>query len=193
MQTPTKRELAHLLEDSGVEQEAHSIALIHDLVKEYEEALAEQTRLELELEKASKLVSFLGTQRIPELFSAYGVSELKLGKTKVAVKADASVTLTDAEQFRAFLVERGDDDIVKTSFELGKVPDEVVEKVKREMFDNYGLLPTVKSSVHPQTLKKYIKDLCGINQPEGEYLSLQDLPDCVKVYTYYKTTVKKTS
>ena len=109
---------------------------------------------------------------------------------------DVSPTITDMEAFAKFLDERGESNILKTQMELGKMDASILRKIKELLVDNLDLYPDIKQTVHPMTLKAYIKNLCLLNEQNPSFdgdshIALQDLPKCVSAFTYYNTTIKR--
>lgn len=162
------------------------------LVKQFKLYESHIKSLEDELKEAKARFNQVAQVELPELLLQNGLSEIKLATgEKIKVSQEIAATIKDAESFGEFLAARGDDDIMRTMLSLGKVPAPLLKKIVFTLMSEYNISPDAQQTVHPQTLKKYIKELCGIGKEDADdCLSLQDLPESISVYTYYKTTIK---
>jgi len=152
---------------------------LNDLVKKAEEDLKE-------LKKAQ--TQYSGTE-IPELLARYGLSEIKLSSgDKIIIKEDISVTIKDKFQYFKYLRNAGDDDIIKTAFEFGRLSTEDYNKVV-DALDTTGLDYIGEDKVHGQTTKKYFKELLGFGLSSPK-MSFAELPDWVSIYQLKKTLIK---
>lgn len=189
--------MEYLFEDSVEAQNAPGASVSLDRLKtlcaEWQRRKEEVERLEELLSEAKQRFNKVSQEALPEFLAQSGLSEVKLDDgSKVKVTQEVSPTITDMAEFVQFLADRGESAIVKTDFSLGKVDASIVSSLQRVLAEKLGLYPEVKNTIHPATLKKYVKEVCGLGQetvPEG-CLSLQDLPPCLKVYTYFKTDIK---
>lgn len=161
---------------------------------ELEDAIRQK---EAELADLKKAYGMLTGETIPQLLLSTGVSELKSAQGyKVKVIPDVSVTVANYAEFGEWLAARGDAGIMKTTFELGKLDSDTQREAWSLLSDKLGLYPDVKQVVHPQTLKRYIKDVCQVGEEhptygDGIHMPVDELPECLKTYTYYKTQIKK--
>ena len=151
-------------------------------------------QLSAELNAVKKLINDLEQNKIPETVLSTGLSELKL-KTgeKVTITKDVSVTVKDMVKLNKFLEDRGDGDLVKTTLEMGKVPPEILTLVLNLLLETFEIIPDVKTGVNTNSLRAYIRRLCGINLKDDEVaeINVADIDDnMLKIYTYYKTKVK---
>lgn len=189
---------AHLFAEAMAEEpQGDTLSRLNTLIErlqDLEEAITQKTA---ELADLKKAWASLSGDEIPQLLLSSGLSELKTDKGyKVIVRPDVSVTVKDYDAFSAWLDERGDGDILKTSMELGKLDDVTLKNMRFMLAQSFDLYPEIKRVVHPQTLKKYIRDVCLLGEESPDYdgqahMPVNDLPDCLNTYTFYKTTVKK--
>lgn len=195
----SKEQFDFLVEDAAKTEAPSTGALerLHSLVKLYDEQAEAVAEAETALEVAKKAFNKTALEDIPELVLSTGLSELRLSDgRKLVVKEEISPSVKDATAFAAFVTERGEDDILKTTMQLGKLPENVIKALKRLLAEQLDLYPEITQSVHPMTLKKYIKEICGVGLEDpvarlGErYVPMCDLPNCVSVYRYYKTVIK---
>lgn len=189
-------DLSHLL-DHEQEQE---IPLDHlaQLVERFRFYEATIEKLEALLKEAKENFNAVSQVDIPQFLLQYGVSGVPLRSGEMLrISQEISASVKDMESFSEYVTERGDDDILKTTINVGKVPTEIAQKIQRLLMETFDLSADVNRTVHPQTLKKYVKELCGIGMENPEerlgdrYVALQELPEAVSVYTYFKTTIKK--
>ena len=187
-------DLSHLMEALGTGDEKGALERLEALVVRYKREESEVEELEEKLKRAKERFNRTKQQDIPEVLLQNGLSEIRLKSgEKLRVTQKVSASIKDVEKFAAFLEARNDDDILKTVFELGKVPAEVLSIMKRTLAEQFEVYPKVKQTVHPQTLAKYIRELCGVGvekREDEEFLALQDLPESVSVFVYYDTAIK---
>lgn len=186
-------EFEHLSEAlDNQEPDEDSLAKISRLGTALQEKLEEKVLLEDELSVLNKQIHQLKQTEIPEAMNTVGVTSftLKSGKA-VAIKEDVSASIKDVDAFYDFLEERGDAALMKIQLEIGKVPKSILAQIVKKMNDEFGILPSTKKGVHPQTLNKYIRELCGIGGVKEAEIPLAELDEeVVKAFTYYKTTIK---
>lgn len=189
------------LANASEEVTKDALMKLEGLVEQYEWYQEQIDVLEAQLKEKKQFFNKVQQEEIPNLLNQHGLSEIKLksGK-KVIVKEEASVTVPrkKEDEFYKFLESREEDDIVKLHFAFNRMEH---EKVK-ELFTYLGERDfdyTAERKVHPQTLKKYFKELLGIGLDKeeralgiklGTYLRKQDVQDIANVFTYFKTTIK---
>lgn len=186
------QDLSHLMNDTGNIEDA--LERLQQLCNEWRAAKDGVAEAEEYLDEAKKRFNRVSQELIPELLMQHGLSEIKLADgAKVAITMEVSPSVKDMNTFVQFLEARGESAIVKTELSFGKLDQSIIKVIQRMLAENLALYPDVKSGVHPMTLKKYIKELCGIGQkePDDRCIALQDLPECVSAYTFYKTTIKE--
>lgn len=122
------------------------------------EIIADTVALE---EKNAKLMSLL-RKRIPEIMKTLGMEEFKLTDgSVVSVKSDVKCGITEANKPAAFawLEEKNFDGIIKTKVntEFGKGEMESA-KAALKLLEESGFHGTMDRSVHPATLKSFVKE-----------------------------------
>lgn len=182
----------HLKGDRPSEASGNVLSQVSAKAKEWQERKDRIKELEDELKDAKKKFNKVSQEEIPELLLQSGLSSVALDSgEKVTIKEDVSASVKDMPGFYRFLVERGDEAIVKTNLQFGKIPGEVLTKIQNHIAETFELFPDVNQGVHYQTLQKYIRELCGIGGGSDAEMSLAELDEeMVSVFTYYKTTVK---
>lgn len=187
------QDLSYLVADADSVDITDSLAQLNQLCTEWREAKLAVEEAEAALNAAKKHFNAISQDSIPQLLLQHGLSEIKLSDgSKVRVTQELQPTVKDMDRFVAFLESRGESSIVKTEISLGKLDSSVVKIIRRLLAEQLDLYPDIRATVHPMTLKKYIKELCGIGQQnvDERCIPLQDLPDCVSAFTYYKTNIK---
>lgn len=176
-----------------------SLQRLNTLVNKYKEQQETIERLEEQLSQAKTAFFKTAKEDIPNLLMQNGLSEIKLPSgEKVSVKMEVAPTITNMEEFAQFLTERGDGSILKTQMELGKLDPSIVNSIRKMLVEKLDLYPDIKQTVHPMTLKKYIKELCLLNdsnptfdENDDTHIPLQNLPKCVSAFTFYNTSIKR--
>jgi hypothetical protein len=193
----------YLVEDlEAVSNEApaqDSLQRLNTLVNKYKEQQETIERLEEQLSQAKTAFFKTAKEDIPNLLMQNGLSEIKLPSgEKVSVKMEVAPTITNMEEFAQFLTERGEGSILKTQMELGKLDPSIVNSIRKMLVEKLDLYPDIKQTVHPMTLKKYIKELCLLNdsnptfdENDDTHIPLQNLPKCVSAFTFYNTSIKR--
>lgn len=193
----------YLVEDlEAVSNEApaqDSLQRLNTLVNKYKEQQETIERLEEQLSQAKTSFFKTAKEDIPNLLMQNGLSEIKLPSgEKVSVKMEVAPTITNMEEFAQFLTERGEGSILKTQMELGKLDPSIVNSIRKMLVEKLDLYPDIKQTVHPMTLKKYIKELCLLNdsnptfdENDDTHIPLQNLPKCVSAFTFYNTSIKR--
>lgn len=191
-------DLSHLTDYLSNEPQEIPLDVLSKLVTRFRKDQERVAKAESELKEAREAFNQVSQVDIPQFLLQFGVAGVPLSTGEMLrVDQKVSASVKDIDDFAEFLTARGDDDILKTTFALGKLPIEVVRKIQKLLIDNFDLSPDIARSVHSATLKKYVKELCGIGMENPEerlgerYIPLQELPESVSVYTYFETTIKK--
>lgn len=149
--------------------------------------------LEYELKLAKQEFNEVSQELIPKALLNTGLSEVKLADgRKVIVTDELSASVKDYEAFGKFLDERGDSSLLKTTIEVGKIPKPIVKKLLSVMFNDFGLdSAEAVTKIHPATLKKYVKELCGVGGKTEAQMNIEDIDkDMLSIYTFNKTKIK---
>lgn len=142
--------------------EAATLELLARLAKESTELEAEVARDTVELEeKRAKLMKLL-RNRIPEIMTTLGMEEFKLTDGSVlSVKSEIQCGITEANKPAAFawLEQEHFDGIIKTKVgaQFGKGEMEQAKQAL-ELLEKAGFLGSMDRSVHPATLKSFVKE-----------------------------------
>lgn len=184
---------AHLVEDAGQEPVGDNVLKqVATLANQWKERKARVEALEAQLKEAKAEFNKVSQDALPNLLLQHGLGKISLATGEaIIVKEEVSASIKNMGRFYEFLLERGDAALVKTDLSFGKVPPEILDKIQSMLADTFDLYPEMKQVIHPQTLQKYIRDLCGIGGASEAAVPLSALDeDMITVFTYYKTTVK---
>lgn len=129
-----------------------------DKIKEYDDLMFEAGHLDAQLKEKMARINDITLKEIPEMFSDIGLSSFTLEdgrKVKVAPQVSASITKANKEQAFEWLREKGHGDLIKE---------------------------VVTISVHPQTLKAFVREQLGkqVVFPENLF----------SIFEFSKTTIK---
>lgn len=184
--------LEHLIEHESEEVSETTL----EALTAYAEALVvkreELEELEALVKEKKAEVNKLEQELLPEAMISLGMAsfELSSGK-KIAVKEELSCSVKNYEKLYDFLEQRGDDALMKTSIEVGKLPQNILNNVLRDLKETYDLDGAPKLYIHPSTLKAYFKRLCAVGTENNAEVPLAAIDDeMISTYTYYKVSVK---
>lgn len=181
------------LTNDAEKPEALNMARLKELLAEYKQAQSEVELLESQLKDAKLRFNVVSQTEIPDFVLQSGLSELKTPwGERIQVKTEVSASVTDIEKLDAFATTRGEDAIFKVTLEFGKLDDAVLQALLRVIVETTGLAPKVNKTVHPMTLKKYVKDVAGLADDfyeSADVVPVDQIPG-ISAYIYHKTTVK---
>lgn len=168
-----------------------------ETITAYAEALVVQREALEEAEKEAKRikehVTKLEQDLLPEAMLSLGMKSFTLSSgQQIGIKEELSCSVKNYEKLYDFLEERGDDALMKTSIEVGKLPQNILYRVLKDLKNNYDLDGTSKLYIHPSTLKAYFRRLCGVGSEEPAKVPLAAIDEeMLSTYTYFKVAVKK--
>jgi hypothetical protein len=180
-----------------------ALARLSRLVDDFQDASKDVDEAEEALRLARERKNKLGGEEIPQLLRKNGLSSIRLSNgKKVTVRTNASVTVTDEARFQQWLTLRREDDIVKLHVAFARMEPEKIERLFEFLGEKEYDFESERA-VHPQTLKKYFRELMGIgvevNDEEreamiaaGTWLRKEDprVQEFAKVFEIYSTTVR---
>lgn len=174
------------------EANVDSLKRITNLAQDYTEREVEMKLAEANFNEAKKNFNKVSMELIPEAMMQAGVNSFELTDGRsVSYKEELSASVKDYDKLAKFLEARGDDGLIKVSLEIGKVPQNILNKIMAELADKYGILAEIKTFVHFQTLKSYLSGLVGLKKNSVAEMAIAELDDeMVNVFTFYKTKVK---
>lgn len=120
-------------------------------------------KLEEELKDAKKQLDFIRQVELPNALAEIGLSSVILtngAKIEVKQKYYASIPAEFKQQAFDWLEQHNYDSIIKNvvKCEFGKGENDSAQEAMRELV-SLGLRPQNEKSVHPMTLKSFVKDL----------------------------------
>ncbi len=181
------------------ETEQDTLEQLSSLVQMHKALVEQKEEIEGQLKQVNENLRKVEQEEIPNLLLQNGLSRIKLKSgEEVKVTPDVQVSVNKARwfDFVKFLKERGDDDIIKLKVAFDRMKSEQQEALYN--FLNESNYPySADDTVHPQTLKKYIKVLTGMDAAdyaqglsEGRYIAKENLPSFIRVFDYFKTSIK---
>lgn len=123
----------------------------------------EVERLEEQLKETKKQLAFVSQVELPNALAEIGLSSITLtngAKIEVKQKYYASIPAESKSDAFAWLQDHNYDSIIKNvvKCEFGKGENDSAQEAMRELV-SLGLRPVNDKSVHPMTLKSFVKDL----------------------------------
>lgn len=143
---------------------------ISQLAKSLQDQDTAIATLEEQLEKMKEKAKHLSEVLIPEAMMEVGMESFKLKDgTSVTISKFYSGSIKEEFADRAFawLRSTGNDSLIKREVKLafGKGEDAAANKVL-DILEQNGYSPTDKSSVHPMTLKSFIREQMESGNPD---------------------------
>ena len=185
--------LSHLTEHVSDAPDVSSLETIMTYAEALVEKRAELEKLELECKEKKAEVTKLEQELLPQAMLSAGLNSLELRSgAKVSVKEELSCSVKDYSMLYDFLEEQGDDSLMKTSIEIGKLPQNIINRILRELKSTYDIDGTSKLYIHPSTLKAYFKRLCGVGGDSEATVPIAAISEeMLAIFTYYKVGIKK--
>lgn len=185
--------LDHLTEHVAAEPEATTLEQITEYAMILQNKREELAEIEADVKDKKAVINKLEQELLPEAMLAVGLTEFKLASgKKVSLKEELSCSVKDYSLLGTFLEERGDDALLKSTIEVGKLPDNIVGMILNDLKDKYDIDGTSKTYIHPSTLKAYFKRVCGVGSDVPADVPIAELnEEMVNTFTYYKTTISK--
>lgn len=139
-----------------------SLRAVADLVRQQLALERRVEDLEQDLKRAQQDLNKISQELLPEALSSHGLSELRMDDgSRVTVSQYIQAHISKEKQDAAFdwLRQHEFDDLIKNvvSLEFGKGEDEAANEVL-DMLSQQGFDPVNKQSVHPSTLKAFVKE-----------------------------------
>jgi hypothetical protein len=154
-----------------------------DFAKEAASLEEQIEAIEAQLKSKKERLSFLTEVSMPEIMMEIGMEQLKLmtgQKCTLTKFYAASIPAETQDAAFEWMRKNNYDSLIKNKVEasFGKGEDEKVNKLMETLVD-YGF--TCKTSVHPMTLKSFVKE----RMEAGD-----TLPDAIKVHVGNKVKIK---
>lgn len=159
---------------------------ISDYIQSLKEARAEVEACEEVLKRAQEEEKKLSRKVLPDLLLTAGLPFLGFkdgSRIEVEEKIDASIK--DIAKLKAFLAERGESDILRTQISVKALQEKDLMWLLTKL-DEKGYQAQATYSIHPSTLKAYLRDLFDEEDKEQKDLRLTDF---FHIYQYYTTKI----
>lgn len=160
--TPEMEDLLAQAMDGGVGDD--ELERVAKLARKQWALQVELARIEEYMELKKKELNEVRDKELPGLMAEVGMAEFKLDSGyKITVKDEVYCSMPDdQEPGFAWLRENEFEAIIKNfiSVGFGKGEDEIAKQAIQALAD-LGLQPEIKTSVHPSTLKAFIKEQMG--------------------------------
>ena len=156
------------------------------LAEELRTQQAHVAELESQLAQSKVDVRRLEQEDLPLLMTELGLSQIKLADgAQVTVVADCTAGLTEATRASAlaWLMEHGFAGLIKTEVTcaFGRGEHDAASTLANELAAR-ALNPALEETVHPQTLKAFVKEQLAVGAP---------VPlDLFNVYTFTRAVIK---
>ena len=155
------------------------LTLVSSLAQKQLQLSQELSDLEEAVKMKKEELRVTSEQELPEAMQAAGLTEIKLSsgeKISVAEFYNAHISKANQEVAYKWLADNGHDGIIKNEVMLrfGKGETEMVDQTV-DALKARGLAPEIRASIHPSTLKAFVKEQLGAGsdiptEPFGIYI-----------------------
>jgi len=161
--------------------------IVSDLAKKQLQLARQVATLEEDLKAKKEELRLTSEQELPDAMQAAGLNQIVLSTgEKISINEFYNAHISKANQEVAYqwLVENGHEGLIKNEvlLKFGREESEVVSETVYAL-QSRGLSPEVRQSVHPSTLKAFVKE---------QFTSGNDIPtEPFGIYIGTKATIKK--
>jgi len=161
--------------------------IVSDLAKKQLQLARQVATLEEDLKAKKEELRLTSEQELPDAMQAAGLNQIVLNTgEKISINEFYNAHISKANQEVAYqwLVENGHEGLIKNEvlLKFGREESEVVSETVYAL-QSRGLSPEVRQSVHPSTLKAFVKE---------QFTSGNDIPtEPFGIYIGTKATIKK--
>ena len=163
------------------------LSIVAALANKQLQLATEVANLEAELKAKKEEFRTTSEQELPDAMQAAGLTQIKLSTGEnITINEFYNAHISKANQEIAYnwLMKNGHEGLIKNevSLKFGREESEVVEQTVSAL-QSRGLSPEVRQSVHPSTLKAFVKE---------QFTSGNDIPtEPFGIYIGTKATIKK--
>lgn len=148
-------------------QQSDTLHQIIQLANELRTTSEEADKLAADLKLKQERLKQLAEDHLPLLMTSVGLTELQLvGGGRIKIKPDYYGSVAQTRMTEAFnwLSQRNMAGIVKSAFtlETTEISEEEIKKIEEDT----GFPVSVKRTIHPATLKSFVKERMEANDPE---------------------------
>ena len=163
------------------------LSIVSALANKQLQLATEVANLEAELKAKKEEFRTTSEQELPDAMQAAGLTQIKLSTGEnITINEFYNAHISKANQEIAYnwLMKNGHEGLIKNevSLKFGREESEVVEQTVSAL-QSRGLSPEVRQSVHPSTLKAFVKE---------QFTSGNDIPtEPFGIYIGTKAVIKK--
>ena len=163
------------------------LSIVSDLANKQLKLATEVVELETTLKAKKEELRLTSEQELPDAMQAAGLTQIKLSSGEnIAVNEFYNAHISKANQEKAYewLVANGHEGLIKNEvlLKFGREETQVVDETVSAL-QSRGLSPGVRQSVHPSTLKAFVKE---------QFTSGNDIPtEPFGIYIGTKAIIKK--
>ena len=163
------------------------LSIVSALANKQLQLATEVANLEAELKAKKEEFRTTSEQELPDAMQAAGLTQIKLNSGEnISINEFYNAHISKANQEVAYqwLIENGHEVLIKNEvlLKFGREESVVVEETVSAL-QSRGLSPEVRQSVHPSTLKAFVKE---------QFVSGNDIPtEPFGIYIGTKATIKK--
>ena len=163
------------------------LSIVSNLANKQLKLATELKQLEVDLKSKKEELRLTSEQELPDAMQAAGLTQITLSSgEKIDINEFYNAHISKANQEKAYdwLVSNGHEGLIKNEvlLKFGREENEVVEQTVSAL-QSRGLSPEVRQSVHPSTLKAFVKE---------QLTQGNDIPtEPFGIYIGTKATIKK--
>ena len=151
----------------GQDDDKNQLEMLGSMMKQQLQIEGQIKNLDTQLKDAKKNLRALQEDRLPTFIERYGLEGITYDGKKLTIKKDVSASITKDNQADAFayLEDNGFEDLIKSEIKIGfgaAEGDDFAECVNS--LQESGVAHTTRHSVHPQTLKAFVKRQLEVQQ-----------------------------
>ena len=163
------------------------LSIVSTLANKQLKLATDVAELEASLKAKKEELRLTSEQELPDAMQAAGLTQITLSTgEKISINEFYNAHISKANQEKAYewLVSNGHEGLIKNEvlMKFGRDESEIVEQTVSAL-QSRGLSPEVRQSVHPSTLKAFVKE---------QFTSGNDIPtEPFGIYIGTKATIKK--
>jgi|TARA_R100001163_G_scaffold2433_1_gene3726 hypothetical protein len=163
------------------------LSIVSNLANKQLKLATEVAELEASLKAKKEELRLTSEQELPDAMQAAGLTQIRLSSGEnITINEFYNAHISKANQEKAYewLVSNGHEGLIKNEvlMKFGRDESEIVEQTVSAL-QSRGLSPEVRQSVHPSTLKAFVKE---------QFTSGNDIPtEPFGIYIGTKATIKK--
>jgi flagellar hook-length control protein FliK len=163
------------------------LTIVSDLANKQLKLASEVSELEADLKAKKEELRLTSEQELPDAMQQAGLTQITLSSgEKISINEFYNAHISKANQEKAYewLVTNGHEGLIKNEvlLKFGREETEVVDQTVSAL-QSRGLSPEVRQSVHPSTLKAFVKE---------QITNGNDIPtEPFGIYIGTKATIKK--